>query len=49
MIKTVKNTVPWTYVISGHKSEEIIGTFYEKEFKQIKKILELKSNKGKRQ
>ena len=32
MIKKVKNTVPWTYVISDLKREEIVGTFYEKEF-----------------
>ena len=26
----VKNTVPWTYVISDTNGKEIIGTFYEK-------------------
>ena len=31
MIKKVKNTVPWTYVINDLNGEEIIGTFYEKE------------------
>ena len=31
VIKNVKNTVPWTYTINELKSEEIIGTFYEKE------------------
>ena len=31
MIKKIKNTVPWTYVIYNLKGEEIIGTFYEKE------------------
>ena len=31
MIKKVKSTVLWTYVISDLKSEEIVGTFYEKE------------------
>ena len=31
VIKKVKNTVPWTYVISDLKGEEIIGTFYERE------------------
>ena len=30
VIKKVKNTVPWTYVISDLKGEEIVGTFYEK-------------------
>ena len=29
----MKNTVPWTYVISDLNGEEIIGTFYEKEQK----------------
>ena len=28
-IKKVKNTVPWTYVISDFNSEEIVGTFYK--------------------
>ena len=31
MIKKIKNTVPWTYVIDNLKGEEIIGTFYKKE------------------
>ena len=30
VIKEVKNTVLWTYVINDLHSEEIIGTFYEK-------------------
>ena len=30
VIKKVKNTVPWTYVINEFNGEEIIGTFYEK-------------------
>ena len=30
MIKKVKNTVPWRYVISHLNGVEIIGTFYEK-------------------
>ena len=34
MIKEVKNTVPWAYVISDIKGEEIIGTFYEKELQK---------------
>ena len=28
VIKEVKNTVPWTYVINDLDGEEIIGTFY---------------------
>ena len=31
VIKEIKNTVPWTYVINDLNGEEIIGTFYEKE------------------
>ena len=30
MIKEVKNTVPWAYVINDLNGEEIIETFYEK-------------------
>ena len=30
VIKKVKNTVPWTYVINDLNGEEIIGTFSEK-------------------
>ena len=32
MIKTVKNTVSWTYVISGFNGKENVGTFHKKEF-----------------
>ena len=35
LIKKVKNTVPWTYVISDLKGEEIVRTFYEKELQKI--------------
>ena len=31
VIKKIKNTVPWTYVIDDINGEEITGTFYEKE------------------
>ena len=39
MIKEVKNTAPWTYVVNDFNREEIIGAFYEKEQqkKQINK------------
>ena len=51
MIKKVKNTVPWQYVISDLKGKEIVGTFYGKELqkkkKKIKKSLEMKSKKEK--
>ena len=29
--KKAKNTIPWTYVVSDNKGEEIVGTFQEKE------------------
>ena len=35
VIKKIKNTVPWTYVIDDLNGEEIAGTFYEKELQQI--------------
>ena len=35
VIKKVKNTVPWTYVINDNSGEEIIGTFYEKNYKRL--------------
>ena len=30
VVKKVKNTVPWTYIISDLNGEEIVGNFYEK-------------------
>ena len=29
-ISRIKNTVPWTYVISDSNDEEVVGTFHEK-------------------
>ena len=34
VIKKIKNTVPWTYVINDLNGEEITGTFYEKELQK---------------
>ena len=34
VIKKVKNTVPWTYVINDYNSEEITGTFYQKDLQK---------------
>ena len=52
VIKKVKNTVPWTYVINDLNGEEITGTFYEKELQntnqkefRIEKILKKKDDK----
>ena len=45
VVKKVKNTIPWTYVICDLKGEKIVGMFYKtkKNCKnQIKKSLELK-------
>ena len=38
VIKKVKNTVPWTYVINDLNGEEIIGTFYEQESQALGKM-----------
>ena len=52
VIKKVKNTVPWTYVINDLNGEEIIGAFYEKELQKtnqkkfrIEKVLKKKGYK----
>ena len=52
VIKNVKNTLPWTYVISDFKGEEIVGTFYEKELQKtnqkefrVEKVIKRKGNK----
>ena len=43
VIKKVKNTVPWTYVIDDLNGEEIIGFFFEKEL-QTNKKRQIKNN-----
>ena len=52
VIKKVKNTVLWTYVINDLNGEEIIGTFYEKELQKtnqeefrIEKVIRPKGDK----
>ena len=52
VIKKVKNTVPWTYVIKDLNDEEITGTFYEKELQKtnqeefrIEKVIKRKGDK----
>ena len=52
VIKEIKNTVPWTYVVNDLNGEEIIGTFYEKELQKanqqkvrIEKVIKKKGNK----
>ena len=36
VIKEIKNTVPWTYVINDLNNEQITGTFYENELQRTK-------------
>ena len=52
VIKKIKNTVPWTYVINDLNGEEITGTFYEKELQKtsqeefrIEKVIKRKGDK----
>ena len=34
VIKKIKNTVPWTYVMDNLNGEEITGTFYKKQLQK---------------
>ena len=52
LISKIKNTVSWTYVINDMNSEEITGSFYEKELQKtsqeklrIEKALKRKGDK----
>ena len=52
VVKKIKNTVPWTYVINDLNGEKIIGTFYEKELQKtnqkefrIEKVIKRKRDK----
>ena len=52
VIKKVKNTVPWTYVISDLKGEETAETFYKKELQKtnqkefrVEKVITRKGDK----
>ena len=52
VIKEIKNSVPWTCVINDLNGEEIIETFYEKEYQKvnqqefrIEKVIKKKRNK----
>ena len=52
VIKKVKNTVPWTYVLNDLNGEEFTGTFYEKELQKtnqeefrIEKVIKRKGDK----
>ena len=52
VVSKIKNTVPWTYVISDLNGEPITGSFYEKELQKatqerfrIEKVLKRKGDK----
>ena len=52
VVKKIKNTVPWTYVINDLNGQEIVGSFYEKELQKtnqkefrIEKVIRRKGNK----
>ena len=52
IIKKIKNTVPWSYVLNDLNGKEIVGTFYENELQKtnqkefsIKKVLKKKGDK----
>ena len=52
VIKKIKNTIAWTYVINDINVEEITGTFYEKELQKldqqvfrIEKVIKKKGDK----
>ena len=52
VVSKVKNTLPWTYVISDLNGEKITGSFYERELQKsiqekfrIEKVLERKESK----
>ena len=52
VIKKIKNTVPWTYIINDLNGEEIISTFFENELQKtdqkelrIEKVLKKKGHK----
>ena len=51
VIKQIKNTVPWTYVINNLNNEKIAGSFYKKELQKtnqkefrIQKVLKKKGD-----
>ena len=52
VIKEIKNTIPWTYVINDPNGEEITGSFYERELQKknqdeftIEKVIKQKGDK----
>ena len=52
VVSKIKNTVPWTYVVSDLNGEKITGSFYEKELQmtnrkkfRIEKVIKRKGDK----
>ena len=52
VVRKVKNTIPWAYVINDLNGKEIIGTFFEKELQKtnqhefrIEKVIKKKDDK----
>ena len=52
-LKKIKDTLPWTYVISDLNGEEIVRSFYEKELQKanqkefiIEQVIKRKGNKS---
>ena len=52
VVKKIKNTVPWTYVISDLNDKEIVRSFHEKELQKtdqkefrIEKVIKKKGDK----
>ena len=52
VVSKIKNTVPWTYIVSDLNGEKITGSFYEKELQKtsqekfrIEKVLKRKGDK----
>ena len=52
VVKNIKNTVPWTYLINDLNGEKIVGSFYEKELQKtdekefrIEKVIKKKGNR----
>ena len=52
VVNKIKNTVPWTNVVTDFNGEELTGSFYEKELKEtsqekfrIEKVLKRKGDK----
>ena len=48
MIKKVKNTLRWTYIVNDVNGEEIVGTFYENKLQKKKEFRIEKNNQEKR-